>query len=106
MQLIGEVYRLVRLLPKTETYALSDQMRRCAISIASNIAEGQGRDTVREFIYFLTIARGSCFELNTQVEAGVLVGYFTDDDVENSLNLLSEIGRMLNSLIRKLESYN
>jgi len=106
MQLIGEVYRLVRLLPKTETYALSDQMRRCAISIASNIAEGQGRDTVREFIYFLTIARGSCFELNTQVEAGVLVGYFTDDDVENSLNLLSEIGRMLNSLIRKLKSYN
>ena len=104
MQLISEIYRLVKLLPKTETYALSDQMRRCVISIASNIAEGQGRDTSREFIYFLTVARGSCFELNTQVEAGVLVGYFTDEDVRNSLDLLSEISKMLNSLIRKLKS--
>ena len=106
MELIQEIYHLVKCLPKTETYALSDQMRRAVISIASNIAEGQGRDTIREFVYFLTVARGSCFELHTQIEAGVLVGYFSVDDVKNSLNLISEIGKMLSSLIKKLKSHN
>ena len=60
-------YKLVKLLPKDETYALSDQMRRAAVSVPSNIAEGQGRNSTKEFIQFLSIARGSCYELNTQM---------------------------------------
>lgn len=102
MDLTVEIYRLVKLLPKTETYALSDQMRRAVISIPSNIAEGYGRNSTRGYIQFLKIARGSCFELDTQVNACVRVGYLTKDDVKFSFSLLNEILKMLNALILKL----
>lgn len=103
MNLIVEIYRLVPLLPKFETYALSDQMRRAVISIASNIAEGYGRNSTREYIQFLGIARGSCFELETQIQACLHVGYLTEKDTEVSLGLLSEIIRMLHSTISTLK---
>jgi four helix bundle protein len=90
-------------LPKFETYALSDQMRRAVISIASNIAEGYGRNSTREYIQFLCVARGSCFELETQVQACLHVGYLTEKDTEISLGLLNEIIRMLHSMIRTLK---
>ena len=102
MDLIVEIYRLVKFLPKTETYALSDQMRRAVISIASNIAEGHGRASISEYIYFLKIARGSCFELDTQLQTCLRVGYLTDENLEISFGLLNEIIKMLNSLIKKL----
>ena len=66
MDLVAEIYRIVKLLPKEETYGLSDQMRRAAVSIPSNIAEGQARNTTREFINYLYTARGSNAELQTQ----------------------------------------
>lgn len=102
MNLVAEVYRLVKFLPKIETYALSDRMRRAVISIASNIAEGQGRDSTRDYVRFLNIARGSCFELETQISACVLVGYFTEDEVAVAFNLLEEIGKILTTMINKL----
>jgi four helix bundle protein len=102
MDLTVEIYKLVKLLPKTETYALSDQMRRAVISIASNIAEGYGRNYTRDYVKFLKIARGSCFELDTQLQACLRVEYFTEKDTEISFGLLSEIMKMLNSLIKKL----
>ena len=65
MDLTTEIYRLVKFLPREETYALSDQMRRAALSIPSNIAEGHGRNSNKEFANFLSIARGSLTELRT-----------------------------------------
>ena len=64
--LVIEVYNLVKELPKEEQYALSDQMRRAAVSIPSNIAEGQSRNSTKEFIQFLSVAKGSNAELQTQ----------------------------------------
>lgn len=103
MELIAEIYKLVKILPKSETYSLSDQMRRAVISIASNIAEGQGRDSTREYLGFLNVARGSCFELETQLNAGLLVEYFTEEDIEKSAALIEEICKMLNGMISKLK---
>ena len=97
-----EVYRLVKLLPKTETYALSDQMRRAVVSIPSNIAEGQGRRSVKEFAHFLSVARGSQKELETQLYICTKIEYLTEKEAETALNLCEEIGKMLNSLIMKI----
>lgn len=102
MELAGEAYRLAGLLPKSETYALSDQMRRAAVSIPSNIAEGQSRTSTKEFANFLSIAKGSKAELETQIELGVRLGFFQPDQVEVPLSLAGEVGRMLTTLIAKL----
>ena len=67
MELTEEIYRLVKTLPREETYGLSDQMRRAAVSVPSNIAEGHGRNSEKEFIRFLCMAKGSVFELETQI---------------------------------------
>lgn len=102
MDLVVEVYKLVKLLLKEETYALSDQMRRAVISIPSNIAEGYGRESTRDYVKFLKIARGSCYELETQFEVCIRVEYLTQEKVKISFGFLDEITKMLNSLARKL----
>ena len=102
MDLLVEVYRLVKKLPKEETYALSDQMRRAVVSIPSNIAEGRGRSSEKDFLRFLFIARGSQAEIETQLLACIRLNYLTESEVELSLDLCSEVGKMLNSMIRKL----
>ena len=99
-----EVYRLAKLLPKTETYALSDQMRRAVVSIPSNIAEGQGRNSTKEFVHFLSIARGSQKELETQLYICTKLEYFTEEEATTAFNLCEEIGKMLNSLIMKISN--
>ena len=104
MELAVEIYRLMKLLPKFETYGIADQMRRAAVSIPSNIAEGQGRDSVKEFIHFLSIARGSRNELETQLLLCVQLEYLAHKDVELALNLCVEVSKMLNSLIKKLRA--
>ena len=104
MDLAAEIYSLVKLLPKTETYALSNQMRRAAVSVPSNIAEGQGRNSAKEFIKFLAIARGSQCEIETQLQLCVRLGYFSAEKTENALNLCEEISKMLNALIKKISS--
>ena len=104
MQVTKEVYLLVRELPKEELYSLSDQIRRSAISIPSNIAEGHERKSSSEFIRFLHIAQGSRAELETQLLIGSSIGYFDDNAIEPILNNLSELGKMTNSLIIKLQN--
>ena len=99
-----EIYRLVKLLPKFETYGLADQMRRAVVSIPSNIAEGKGRNSAREFVHFLSIARGSQKELETQIYLCTQLEYFTDEDASAAFNLCEEVGKMLNALIIKLQS--
>ena len=93
-----KIYNLVKLLPKEETYALSDQMRRAAISIPSNIAEGQGRNSDKEYINFLSIARGSLWELETQLEICVRLGYVEQSIIADTLDLITEVSKMINGL--------
>ena len=102
MDLTVEIYRLVKLLPKSEIYVLSDQMRRAAISIPSNIAEGQGRSSVKEYAKFLSFARGSQTELETQLQICLRLDYFSEKDAEIALNLCEEISKMLVVMMKKL----
>ena len=103
MDLAVQVYSLAKKLPKEETYALADQMRRATVSIPSNIAEGQSR-WEKEFIHFLKVAKGSCAELETQLLLCVRLKYLSDSDVASLLTDLDEIGKMLSSLIKHLKS--
>lgn len=103
MDLTVEVYELVKLLPKEETYALSDQMRRAVVSIPSNIAEGQGRNSDKEFIQFLSIARGSLWELETQIEICLRIGYIDQSLTTSIYNLIAEISKMINALSNSLK---
>ena len=102
MDLVVEVYNLVKRIPKEELLALSDQIRRAVISIPSNIAEGQGRNSSKEFIHFLSIAKGSKAELETQLLLCVRINYLTESEIEKAMSLIEEVGKMLNSLQKKL----
>ena len=102
MELVKLTYLLVKKLPKEETYALSDQMRRAAVSIPSNIAEGNGRKSNIEYIRFLDISRGSLCELETQIYIGVMLNFFNENETEEIFDLITEIKKMINSLITKL----
>ena len=104
MDLTVEVYRLVRFLPREETYALSDQMRRAVVSIPSNIAEGHGRNSTKEYINFLSVARGSQTELETQLQICVRLKYLSEDEAMVALNLCDELNRMLNALMNSLRA--
>ena len=104
MDLVKEIYLLAKMLPKEETYALSDQMRRAAISIPSNIAEGNGGKSLTDYARFLDIARGSEYELETQFEICIMLGYLTETDCKKVFELINEIGRMLHTLITKLKT--
>ena len=103
MDLTEEVYRLVKRLPKEETYSLSDQMRRSVVSVPSNIAEGHGRETKNEFRSFLSFARGSLSEIETQLLICVRLGYLLECDTKVALSLSNEIERMLTVLIIQLK---
>ena len=100
MLLAKKVYCVQKQLPKEEMYGLGDQIRRAAVSIPSNIAEGFGRDTDKEFKHFLSIARGSLFETKTQLQLAENLGYLTIDS--EMLALFNEIGKLLNGLSRSL----
>ena len=102
MELAVEIYKLVKKLPKEELYTLSDQMRRAVVSIPSNIAEGQARNSTKEFIQFLSIARGSNAELETQLLLCVKIEYLADMDIKQSMQLIEEIRKMLHALIKTL----
>ncbi|HCS87754.1 MAG TPA: four helix bundle protein [Bacteroidales bacterium] len=104
MDVTAVVYRLVRQLPKEELYALSDQMRRCAVSIPSNIAEGHTRHSVSEYTHFISIAQGSRAELETQLLLCVRVGYLSSADIEQAMSMLEEIGKMLSAITTKLRT--
>jgi four helix bundle protein len=104
MDLAVEVYTLVKQLPKEELYALSNQMKRAVVSIPTNIAEGQERGTTKDFVRFLYIAKGSKAEMETLLSICVRLGYLTHPQTVVACGLLSEIGKMLNALIRKLNS--
>ena len=103
MDLAVVIYKNVKNLPKEELYGLSDQMRRAVVSIPSNIAEGQQRNTLREYLHFLYIAKGSLGELETQILLCERLGYFSTEITDPIKVECKEIGRMLNSLIKRLQ---
>ena len=88
--------------PREEIYGLANQLRRAAVSVASNIAEGKGRRTDKEFLLFLHHARGSVFEVETQLTIAGRLGYVTQ--LERTGNSAGEIARMLNGLIKSIRS--
>jgi len=102
MDLVVEIYSLTKQFPKDELYGLTSQMRRAAVSMPSNIAEGYSRNTTQEYIHFLHIARGSKAEVETQVKICERLGYVTSEQISIALGLLTEIGKMINSMIQKL----
>ena len=98
MSLITEVYRITKSFPQEEIYGLVSQMRRCAISIPSNIAEGYGRKSTSDYIRFLRIAISSLFELQTQLEIGLNLGYLNNSSFDTVYESSREIERILSSL--------
>ena len=104
MDLVEEIYILTSNFPEGEKFSLSNQMRRAAISVPSNIAEGNGRCSNKDYVHFLSIARGSKAELETQLNISLRLKYLTSDQTEKAFILCEEIGRKLNSLITKLKT--
>jgi four helix bundle protein len=100
--LVTNVYQLVKSLPKEETYALSDQIRRSAVSVPSNIAEGSSRNSKKEFIQFLYISLGSLCELETQLLIAKNVGYISS--TEKMKSEIISIKKMLNALITSIKN--
>ena len=96
------VYKLTSAFPRDEIYELTSQLRRAAVSIASNISEGQGRVTKGEFKQFLGIARGSNAEVQTQLVIARELGYGRLAEIEACESVCLEIGKMLNSLMKAL----
>ena len=100
MELVKAVYALSKAFPAEERYALTDQLRRAAVSIPSNIAEGSGRASNADYGHFLSIARGSLYETMTQLQIAVDLGYLPGLSPELEA-LISEIGRMLGAMLKK-----
>ncbi len=100
---VTEIYKMTNAFPKEEQFSLTNQLRRAAISIPSNIAEGFGRHTRKEYIRFLQIAIGSTFELQTQIEIAKNLNFISQENFSRVFELSREIERMLSSLITKLK---
>ena len=104
MSLVTHLYKLTEKFPGEEKFGLTSQMRRAAVAIPSNIAEGRRRGTSKEYRQFLQIAYGSGGELETQLEISLRLGYLNKSDYEKADQLLQEIMRMLNALMGKVSS--
>jgi len=104
MALVLDVYRSTQAFPRTETYGLVSQLRRAAVSVPSNIAEGQARLSTGEFKQFLWNARGSLVEVETQILIAQGLGYLERNESERLLSVAAEAGRILNGLLNSLPS--
>ena len=101
-RLVLEVYKITKTLPRSETYGLTQQIRRAAISIPSNIAEGFNRFHNKEYRQFLYIALGSCAELETQIEIATELNYINEENKKIILEKINHESRMITNLIKKL----
>ena len=104
VELTLAVYKLTQGFPREESYGLTSQLRRAAVSIPSNIAEGYGRGTRRDYSHFLTIARGSNLELQTQLLIAGKLQFASEEAIADAERLSDEIGRMLAALLLKLQA--
>ena len=92
---VTQVYKFTESFPKSEIYGLTNQIRRASVSIPSNIAEGAGRESEKEFAHFLAIANGSAFEVETQLYLCFDLSYISEDELNDFLNKIQEIQRMI-----------
>ena len=104
IEIVDEVYKMTKLFPSEENFSLTSQVKRCSVSIPSNIAEGWGRESEQSFLNFLRIARGSLYELETQVEIAFRQGYIDSHQQKKVVQLLTEESKMLSSFMNKLKS--
>lgn len=102
LELVVKIYRITSTFPKEERYSLVNQMRRAAVSVPSNIAEGHSRARPGDYLRFLSVAVGSLHELETQVLIAMRLAYITDDVKKELLEACETLGRMLGALIRSL----
>ena len=103
LQQVKEVYTLTKNFPQNELYGLTDQIRRAVISIPSNIAEGMGRNSIKERIHFLEIANGALTATMCQLEIAHLLTYISDKELNNNETNLANISRLLSGLKKSLE---
>ncbi|MDI6852342.1 MAG: four helix bundle protein [Deltaproteobacteria bacterium] len=104
MDLVTEIYRLTKTFPKDELFGLTGQLRRAAISVPANIAEGQGRLSEKEFRQFLGNARGSLSEMETHILIAHNLRYLDEESTRHLLDASAEVGRILNGLLSKVVS--
>jgi len=102
MDLVEEVYAASKGFPREEIYGLTSQLRRAAVSIPSNIAEGQGRRTTADFLRHLSIGYGSLLEVETQVLIATRLNYLTPARCRNVMKMSAEVGRLFNGLMSSL----
>jgi len=98
MELVTEIYVVTQDFPKEERYGLTRQLRRAAVSIPSNLAEGYNRNSRNEFHHFVGQARGSLAEVETQIEIALNLGYVGDEACSRLLSAITEVGRLLTGL--------
>ena len=102
VDLVTEVYKILRSFPEEEKFGLTSQLKRSCISIPSNIAEGYGRKYIKDYVRFLQTSRGSLFEMQTQFQISINLGFTTKKQINTILETSIEIEKMLNALIKKL----
>lgn len=106
LQVVTGVYRTTQGFPKEEVFGLVSQMRRAAVSVPSNIAEGHGRKKTRAFANHLSIANGSLMELETQLILSRMLGFVSEAEFDHLMQQTSEVGKMLNGLLNSLNPEN
>jgi four helix bundle protein len=104
MKLVTEIYQATKTFPIEERYGLSNQLRRAAVSVPSNIAEGQARFSGKDFHRFLSMSRGSLVEIETQLQIAMNLGYLKLSDGAALLDETAELGRILNGLLASIKS--
>nr|WP_321407735.1 four helix bundle protein [uncultured Carboxylicivirga sp.] len=103
MDFVTKIYHYTEIFPESEKFGLTNQIRRAAVSVPSNIAEGFGRNSLPDFIRFLNIARGSLFELQTQIEISRNLNFLQQEIFEELENNAVEIEKIINALIKSLK---
>lgn len=103
MELVTQIYKETECFPDSEKFGLTNQIRRASVSIPSNIAEGFGRNSLNEFIRFLNIARGSLFEMQTQIEIAQNLSFLESEKFQALMATSVEIEKLINGLINSLK---
>jgi four helix bundle protein len=104
--LVNELYSVTKGFPKEEMFGLTNQIRRAAVSVPSNIAEGWGRNSTKNYIQLIRISVGSLYEIETQLVIANNQNYITNQKKSTLSEKIDELGKMLNTLLKKLDNYN